>query len=156
MLNKKIDNAGHAVDLNVIYYDLISDDCDVSITADECDEALSVFMIFKIPPPHTKVKRKLEAIAQLGWNIDREVFIIKLTLANVTGKCKKNLVITLIGTPRLLLAQTINGKRRSVNKFATDFGMFQKKIVLLYKEIMIKYRRLLTTLKLRNISINAE
>lgn len=55
MLNKKIDNAGHAVDLNVIYYDLISDDCDVSITADECDEALSVFMIFKIPPPpHTQ------------------------------------------------------------------------------------------------------
>lgn len=53
MLNKKIDNAGHAVDLNVIYYDLISDDCDVSITADECDEALSVFMIFKIPP-HTQ------------------------------------------------------------------------------------------------------
>ncbi|MBZ7674748.1 hypothetical protein [Klebsiella grimontii] len=142
LLKEKIDNAGHAVDLYVIYFDSIGDDCEVSITADECDEALSVFHDVQNTP--AKIKRKLEKIAKLGWSIDRNVLIINENLSECYREMQKNYVVAFIGIQRMLLAQTLNGKRRSVNKVAINFETFQKnkkKFDLLYNEIMLRHQR---------------
>lgn len=141
LLKEKIDNAGDIVDFNIIYFDLISDDYEVSITTDECDKALSVFHDMQNTP--SKIKRKFEVIAKLGWSIDRDILIINDKLSECYREMQRNYVIAFVGIQRMLLAQTLNEKSRRAGKVAINFERFQsnkKKFDLLYDEIMLKHQ----------------
>lgn len=70
---------------NVIYFDLLDDDCVVSISVDDCDKALSVFYDVQNSP--TTIKSNLENLSKLGWDVDRDILIINDELMRVIEKC---------------------------------------------------------------------
>ncbi|MFW4168011.1 hypothetical protein [Klebsiella pneumoniae] len=141
-LKEKIDNAGNQVSYNVIYFDLLDDDCVVSISVDDCDKALSVFYDVQNSP--TTIKSNLENLSKLGWNVDRDILIINDGINACYREMQHAYLMAFAGIKRMISTKNINEKRRCATRITGFFEQFESnknKFDLLYERVRLKHRR---------------
>lgn len=141
-LKEKIDKAGNQVNYNVIYFDLLGDDCDVPISVDDCDKALSIFYDVQNSP--ATIKSNLENLSKLGWNVDRDILIINDEINDCYREMQHAYLLAFAGIKRMIATKNINEKRRCATRISGFFERFESnkdKFDLLYERVRLKHKR---------------
>jgi hypothetical protein len=142
LLQEEIDNADGHVSYNVMFFDLMDDDCDVPITVEDCDKVQDFFYDVKISP--SKIINSLDKLSKLGWEIDRDI----LTINNEINKCynemKNSYFLAFAGIRRMVSIKDVNEKRRCAARVSVFFERFEsskKRFDVLYEKIRLKHKR---------------
>ncbi|MGK3553493.1 hypothetical protein [Klebsiella oxytoca] len=142
LLKEKIDNAGNQVSYNVIYFDLIDDDCSVSITVDECDKALSIFHDVQNSP--ATIESNLDNLSKLGWNVDQDILNLNNEINECYSEMKNSYVLAFACIKRMITIQNINEKRRCATRISGFFERFESnknEFDHLYERVRLKHKR---------------